>query len=324
MTPGTQAIRDNRAASRGGGTSWVRSRLPFCAVGPASPGQRLRTALMLVQQFRDPRLRPWCRQPWKVLAGVAVRGYRVGCNICGWRGHAFSGEYHSESAVCPRCYSIARDRFLFHCWTSRTPYRRGDRVLETSPRLGERYRQEMMRLVRYVASDYDERAHKGNLHLDLQVIDLPDACLDVILSAHVLEHVPDTGRAMAEMHRVLAPGGLALLSMPVPHSRTARPTFDEYHGDTTKVHWRFGWDFADLARGAGFEVTTLVTQDLVRRAQKNDPWGYVGMDVDSDSVLGGARRILDELTVAADDATAAWLGLLPSFWFIGWHCRRRP
>jgi 2-polyprenyl-3-methyl-5-hydroxy-6-metoxy-1,4-benzoquinol methylase len=62
--------------------------------------------------------------------------------------------------------------------------------------------------------DYDLRAHAGNLRLDLQAIDLPDDCVDVMLCAHVLEHVPGTDKALAELRRVIAPGGHLLLQVP--------------------------------------------------------------------------------------------------------------
>lgn len=246
----------------------------------------------------------------------------VACNICGWTGSAFGGEAHSESAICPRCGSIARDRFLYHCWTARSPYRADTRLLETSPRLGGEYRERMARIVEYTCSDYDERAHKGAIRLDLQQIDLPDSSVDVILSAHVLEHVPDTTRVLSELHRVIAPGGVAYVMVPLPQATTAAPTAAEYHGDNTLVYWRFGWDFADLARAAGFATTTLVTEDLLRRVVEDDPWGYVGPDVDSNSVLAGAQARPGELTVVADAATSKRLGFAPSFFFVAWECRR--
>ena len=62
-------------------------------------------------------------------------------------------------------------------------------------------------------SDYDLRAHEGNLQLDLQSIDLPDSSVDVVMCAHVLEHVPDTDKALGELRRVIRPGGIALLSV---------------------------------------------------------------------------------------------------------------
>ena len=52
-------------------------------------------------------------------------------------------------------------------------------------------------------------------------MELPDGSFDLILCSHVLEHVPDDRAAMSELHRVLAPGGLALVLTPyrpdVPH-----------------------------------------------------------------------------------------------------------
>lgn len=42
----------------------------------------------------------------------------------------------------------------------------------------------------------------------------PDGAFDKIYSFHVIEHIPDLARALAEMDRVLRPGGTALLVYP--------------------------------------------------------------------------------------------------------------
>ena len=54
---------------------------------------------------RDPRL-----QPWTTLSGGPARPAAV-CVICGWRGARFDGFAHCESALCPSCGSISRDRY---------------------------------------------------------------------------------------------------------------------------------------------------------------------------------------------------------------------
>ncbi len=110
----------------------------------------------------------------------------------------------------------------------------------------------------YLSSDFDERAHQGQIKLDLQDIALPDASLDVILSSHVLEHVPDTGTALRELHRVLVEGGHLYLQIPLLQAETAPPVTPEFHGDDTPVLWRFGWDLLDLLDDAGFAATPLV------------------------------------------------------------------
>jgi SAM-dependent methyltransferase len=178
----------------------------------------------------------------------------------------------------------------------------------------------MAGLVTYLASDFDERAHRGQKQLDLQHLDLPDASLDVVLTSHVLEHVPDTGLALSHLRRVVAPDGVVFVMVPLLQAYTAPPVEVEYHGDQTLVYWRFGWDFAELASEAGFAATILVTSDLKRRAQEGDPWGQIEGG-DSAAFLEGARQRIGSLSVVADDAASAWYGFLPSFFFVVWECR---
>jgi SAM-dependent methyltransferase len=51
------------------------------------------------------------------------------------------------------------------------------------------------------------RAVEGRL-ADAAALPFPDASFDAVLACHMLYHVPDTGRALDEMVRVLRPGGL--------------------------------------------------------------------------------------------------------------------
>lgn len=282
----------------------------------ATARNRLRSFLVRRKQSGDPRLRPW---PSAVRR--STDSWKSCCNICGWHGEEFNGPYHSEMAACPSCDSIARDRYLYWCWTERSPYDRSARVLETSPRLDDRYRKVMGSRVKYLASDYDESAHKGTVKLDLQNIELPDESLDVILTPHVLEHVPDTEKSLAEVYRVLAPGGSVFLEIPLPQGVTAPPTEPEYHGDNTLVYWRFGWDLTDKLTAAGFETATLVTADLLERMRAgNLDTGYGGTDVDEVDLLSHADP--DTWTVVADSRAARRYGFLPDFMFVCWHATK--
>jgi SAM-dependent methyltransferase len=49
--------------------------------------------------------------------------------------------------------------------------------------------------------------HTHALNFDAQELPFPDASFDVVLANHVLHHVPDIDRALAEIHRVLRPDG---------------------------------------------------------------------------------------------------------------------
>jgi ubiquinone/menaquinone biosynthesis C-methylase UbiE len=51
-------------------------------------------------------------------------------------------------------------------------------------------------------------------NMDARALAFPDAVFDKIYSFHAIEHIPDLGRAFAEMDRVLKPGGRVLLVYP--------------------------------------------------------------------------------------------------------------
>lgn len=44
---------------------------------------------------------------------------------------------------------------------------------------------------------------------------MPDESIDLLICNHVLEHVPDVGIALGEIRRVLRPGGVAILQVPI-------------------------------------------------------------------------------------------------------------
>jgi SAM-dependent methyltransferase len=273
-------------------------------------------AELTAAEIRDARIRPW-----RTAAAASGSEETSRCNICGWHGGQFATGYHSEGALCPHCGSIARDRFLYWCWTQRTPYRSESRVLETSPRLDDRYRATMVERVHYTCSDYDESAHRGAIKLDLQDAALPDDSIDVVLTPHVLEHVPDTTRALAELYRFLAPGGDVFVQIPMPQAVTAPPTKLEYHGDNTLVYWRFGWDLRQQIEAAGFVVECLVTADLKSRIEQGRfDSGYGGDDCDEVDLLSHATA--SDLTVVASSQESRRYGFLPDFMFMTWHAHK--
>src|SRR6266496_5074979 len=200
--------------------------MPDAAVARRRTVHYLRRARAILRSKLRGRVRwerPLRLRPWQPVSSGDVPERGAWCVLCDWRGERFEGGFHSESAACPRCQSVARDRFLYFCMFQRVPYRRDLRMLETSPRLGRGYRSAMARRVHYLASDYDERAHKADTKLDLTRMALPDASLDLVLTAHVLEHVPDTGAVLSELYRVLRPGGRMLIQVPLTQPVTAPP-----------------------------------------------------------------------------------------------------
>lgn len=68
---------------------------------------------------------------------------------------------------------------------------------------------------------------------DAQSLPLPDATFDVVMARHVLYHVPDLSRAVAEAARVLCPGGRFLVTTNSAH------TMAEYRALRRKAATRF-------------------------------------------------------------------------------------
>lgn len=132
------------------------------------------------------------------------------------------------------------------------------------------------RLPRFSFSDYRAGAAPGAIvdgvrSEDLTRLSDPDASFDLVLTSETLEHVPDLATALAEIHRVLKPGGRHLLTVPwlpdVP-STFARATIGPdgaivhhappiHHpgGDVGYlVFHEFGADLPAILGRAGFDV----------------------------------------------------------------------
>ena len=248
------------------------------------------------------------------------------CNVCRWTGDTFVGPFHAEMATCPVCGSVSRDRFLLHSFFTTITKPSGLRVWETSPRLGDHYLRMMRKHFEYFASDYDLSAHEGDIQIDLQNIALPDESIDVLLTPHVLEHVPDTDRALAEIHRVLKPGAHMFLQVPLQVGITRVPPEPEFHADNTPVFFNFGWDLTHRLRATGFAVDVLVTEewrDVLRGSAPAIASNGDGFHVED--LIASARTTLDldrDLVSIADRATALTLGAMPPYHHVTWRCRK--
>ncbi len=262
------------------------------------------------------RIHPdWPASPWDPPPdGTSV------CNICHWTGDQFQGLGHSESATCPSCGAIARDRFVFLCLQQQVPAQPGLALLETSPRLGRDYRAAMRRWFDYCASDFDDRAHRADLVLDLQDVDLPDDSLDVVVCSHVLEHVPDTDRALDELYRIIKPGGHLLLLVPVLQGQTAPPTEPEFHDDTTEVFWRFGPDLTGRLAERGFDVRILCTEDLITSVERGVAIDHEPEHVEVDSHAIVAALAGRDLTCVVTREQSKRHVIRPSYMFLAWDC----
>jgi SAM-dependent methyltransferase len=105
------------------------------------------------------------------------------------------------------------------------------------------------------------------LSWEVELID-PDESFDVIYCSHVLEHVQDDGKAMAELHRVLKDDGWAILLVPIMAEATFEDPTIVDPAERARIfgqedHVRiYGPDYVDRLRGAGFSVRSFEVNDI--------------------------------------------------------------
>ena len=139
------------------------------------------------------------------------------CPICGYSGPFidFKDELHPiRETLCPKCdlYERHRLQVLVMDALSQEYDFASKAVLHFAPEPAVR-RLFARRFRAYHTADI--AAAEVDFQVDICRMPFPDSSYDIIYASHVLEHVRDDGAALAEIWRVLKPGGFALLPVPV-------------------------------------------------------------------------------------------------------------
>ncbi len=204
---------------------------------------------------------------WTVpIVGLLYVGRGRECPICGTcRRHMLPYGYVTsrEEALCPNCLSLERHRMMWLYLTEKQLPMRG-RMLHIAPEVC------LKRILRrsmlsnggeYITADLESPL--ADLHFDVQQIPLDDEYADIIICNHLLEHVEDEQRALAELYRVMRRGGWGIFLSPVDLQRATTFEDDSVTDPVERSrlfgqydHRRlYGRDYADRLRRAGFEVT---------------------------------------------------------------------
>ena len=200
------------------------------------------------------------------------RGEARYCPVCR---HSVSRFFHFGGANnpvwCPMCESVERMRLNWLYLERDTDLCDGrpKRLLHVAPEVNLAQLFQTLPNLERITMDLEVRPGVM-LRSNLTELAFPDASFDLIYCSHVLEHVEDDARAMREMHRVLKPGGWAMLL--VPPIRRDHTVEDPSITDRVGRHRRFGHpehvrrygrDYRDRLTAAGFRVTALSAKDLV-------------------------------------------------------------
>jgi SAM-dependent methyltransferase len=96
---------------------------------------------------------------------------------------------------------------------------------------------------------------------DIQDLNIPDGCFDVVIHSDTLEHIPNPSRALSECYRVLDKHGMCFYTVPMVVGRMTRSRVGlapSYHGCSSVeatdqlVYTEFGCDAWKTTLEAGF------------------------------------------------------------------------
>jgi len=201
-------------------------------------------------------LRAWIRDRRQ----FSLQYQEMHCPICDYRGRFLSlGTPVRWHGRCPACSSRERHR-LIHLFLEHENINLHDgcSILHFAP---EPYFIKMM--------DGNSNYHTADIvpgkarhTMDMASITFPDNTFDIVISNHVLEHVDNDSQAIREVHRVLSPGGIAIITVPMNWSRNE--TYENrtvissgqryiHYGDPGHLRY-YGRDVPEKLQAAGFRV----------------------------------------------------------------------
>lgn len=200
----------------------------------------------------------------KVLA-IFYRGNNVECPISKTTYRQFLPYGRNPArpnALCPDSLSLERHRLMWLYLKEKTNFFSAPlKVLHVAPEHCFLKEFESMKNLDYITADIESPLAK--IKMDIHKIPFPDNTFDVAFCNHVMEHVEDDIKAMSELHRVLKPGGWAIIQSPLDLTRektyedptiTSPEEREKLFGQNDHVRV-YGRDYKERLERGGFKVT---------------------------------------------------------------------
>ena len=194
------------------------------------------------------------------------RGNKVECVCCDghFSGFLTYGNIPRDNAVCPRCNALERNRVLWLYLKKELHINQQNwKVLHFAPEKTLEKQFKRLPQLTYIGADLNPNL--ADHQMDITQIPNGNNEFDLIICSHVLGHVPDEGKAIREMKRVLKPNGLAIIMTVIdlnnpstyenPNVKTPEERLKHYgEDDLTRLH---GLDFKERLSAQGFKVEAL-------------------------------------------------------------------
>jgi SAM-dependent methyltransferase len=216
-------------------------------------------------------------------------GKGVVCVICKSEFSSFAtfGANRRKNARCLTCDSLERHRLLWKYITEEKKLLEPKSKIKVMHFAPEKSFYDILSdhpNIEYVPCDFvpEQYNYGGKVSLtkvNITEIPFPDNHFDVVLCAHVLEHIPDDIKAMSELRRVMKPTGWGVFQVPIDYTR--EKTYEDFtitspaarkkaFGRKSHVRW-YGQDYKDRLKSVGLKVTE---DDYVKRFSKQDLFKY--------------------------------------------------
>ena len=171
------------------------------------------------------------------------------CPICNYKG-PFMDKNNRHHAKCPKCGELERARMAMLVVNEIYDDHKASQtdVLHISP---ENFLRKIFKkkYKSYISSDLYRK--DVDHQFDIEEIPYPDNSFDLVFASHVLEYVKNDKKAINEIKRVLRPGGLAFLPVPMLHDKTI--DFEE-RPPNKRIIRETGVDYFDRYREVFTEV----------------------------------------------------------------------
>ncbi len=204
-------------------------------------------------------------------------GRKVQCPCCSktFRKFMVSGiTVLRPNAICPACGSRERHRLLWLYLKKKTNFFKDKlKVFDVAPMHFFQEKCKKLSNIDYISVDISSPL--AMKQMDITDITFPDNEFDCLICYHVLEHIAEDKKAIKELHRILKPGGWAIIQVPIDSSLDK--TFEDKSivtsVDREKVfgnseHVRiYGRDYKNRLEESGF---TVRIEDFVNQQMELD------------------------------------------------------
>lgn len=194
------------------------------------------------------------------------------CPICEVESPSFLPEGARINARCAHCKSLERDRFAWIFLKEKTDFfKNKKRLLHVAPEAALERKFSELLTSDYISCDINEE--KAMLQVDITQMQFSNESFDTIYCGHVLEHVIEDSKAMAEFFRVLTHGGWALITVPI-YSESTYEDFSITDPKERKKKFdqcdhvrKYGLDIIQRLERVGFEVELIHAQEILNADQ---------------------------------------------------------